>query len=165
MTENLKSNSLVLTRYAYSSTETEGRLDLDGQRIYTIERPWVPGMSLGGKNFESCIPDGDYECEYYVRSNGKDSIRLMNPSLGVYRTKSDRPLSSGRWDCLIHSGNYVEDVVGCIAPGMGRIISQNRRMVPSSGDAVRLIVKAFKDNRFSTLSIRPALGTRTKMVF
>ena len=154
---------MILERFAYTPTETQGRLLLDDLTLYTIERPWVPGPNPGGKNFKSCIPDGEYQLELYQRTNGDWSLRLRNEGLGVYRNKADRPRTGGRWDILIHAGNYVEDVVGCIAPGYRRIINANRLMVTTSRSAMEAILEHFTDGE--TLSVRPVVGTRTKVVF
>lgn len=157
--------TLIINRFSYAPGETEAFADLPTGRIWTIERPWRPGSSAGGENFESCIPDGEYDCEYYQRSNGQDSIRLFNPDLGVYRTKSDRPNNEGRWDCLIHVGNYMDDVVGCIAPGLTRTIDRNRRMVANSRKAMRLLMAHFHNHGFTKVLIRPHVGTTDQPLF
>ena len=68
-------------------------------KLYTVERPW-----LDNKPFESCIPTGTYDLEWITRPSGKPAIQVM-----------DVP---GRTHILLHPGNDVQDVVGCIAPGM-----------------------------------------------
>ncbi len=131
---------LVLQRYCYSETETEGRLWLnDDEYVYTLERPWIDGMP-GGMSFESCVPDGQYELIQHRRPNGDNVLALRNPDLAVYYSKDERPHNEGRYLILIHSGNYVDDVVGCIAPGMTRTIYNNRRMVGASRNAMRRIM-------------------------
>ncbi|MFA0814041.1 DUF5675 family protein, partial [Microbulbifer epialgicus] len=51
---------LTLTRFAYGSEATLGRLCVGDRTFYTVERPW-----LGNKPFESCIPEGVYQCDPY----------------------------------------------------------------------------------------------------
>lgn len=155
------SGSVILERFAYTPTEVQGRLKVGPFSFYTIEKPWVPGRNPGGENFASCIPDGSYEVERYLRTNGSWSLRLVNEDLGVYRHKSDRGPTGGRWACLIHAGNFVEDVVGCIAPGRSRTIYQNRIMVGSSRSAMEDIL----EHAGSRLYVHPYGGTRTKEFF
>ena len=111
---------IALSR-SYGETYTAGVFLLPGIEIYTVERPWVPRDDCrGGVPFESCIPEGEYEVRRFTRRNGDLSWVLVNDSLGVYERKEDRPRATDRYSCLIHPGNTVEDVVGCIAPGMNR---------------------------------------------
>ena len=146
---------LVLQRYCYSDTEVEGRLWLnDEDFVYTLERPWVDGMP-GGMSFESCVPDGEYELVRHTRPNGDRVFALRNPDLAVFYSKNERPHDEGRYLILIHSGNYVEDVVGCIAPGLTRTIYNNRRMVGSSRNAMRKIMQ----RDWKSIRIEPELGT------
>jgi len=149
-------SNLVLKRFSYSPTETEGRLYINrSQSFATIERPWVGGHR-GGMPFESCVPDGEYDLIKHVHSrSGRTVLALINEGLGVYYQPGDMGESEGRYAILIHSGNYVEDVVGCIAPGLQRTIYNNRRMVTSSRRAMQAIM-AKNPKR---LIIEPATGT------
>ena len=126
---------LTLIRDSYGPNETMGCfVSPEGDILaHTIERPWKPDPSHpGGTSFESCIPDGPYELVGHTRPNGDQVVALVNPDLGVWYQKADRPDTWGRYLVLIHSGNYVDHVVGCIAPGSSRTIYDNRRMVTSS---------------------------------
>lgn len=150
-------SELLLERYCYSETETEGRLylsDDDYDHVYTLERPWLPGLP-GGVPYESCVPDGTYELLSHRRPSGDDVLALRNPALGVYHTPQERAGRPGRDLILIHSGNVVAHVVGCIAPGMTRTIYDNQRFVGRSRDAMRRIMAG----RWTSITIRPALGT------
>ena len=128
---------LELVRYAYTPTEVQGRLYTDDRVLWTIEKPWVPGESLGGEPFESCVPDGVYSFVHHDRADGTQTVALVNPDLGVWYRKEDRPAGVGRYLILIHAGNYSRDVVGCIAPGLGRTMHENSPMVTSSRAAMR----------------------------
>jgi len=146
---------LLLQRYSYSETETEGRLWTDGEDyLYTLERPWIAGDD-GGVPYESCVPDGEYELLPHVRPNGDHVYALRNPDLGVFYTREERGDRQGRFLILIHAGNYVDDVVGCIAPGLSRTIYNNRRMVTSSRDAMRKLM----ETKWASLLIEPYCGT------
>jgi len=149
---------LILERCCYSETETEGRLYFgksDEDYVYTLERPWVPGVP-GGLPFESCVPDGEYDLIPHTRPKGGGQVlALQNAALHVYYTKQERGDNPGRYLILIHAANYVEEVAGCIAPGLVRTIAGNRRMVRSSRLAVQQIMSATWDS----IEIRAALGT------
>ena len=146
---------LTLERYCYSETETEGILWLSGNDyVYTLERPWRGGAA-GGVSFESCVPDGSYELIPHQRPNGDNVFALRNPDNHVYYTKEERGSKPGRYLILIHPANYVEQVVGCIAPGMVRTIYDNKRMVANSREAMRKVMA----RKFTSIVIKPALGT------
>jgi hypothetical protein len=146
---------LILERYCYSETETEGRLWLnDDEFVYTLERPWIDGVP-GGMPFESCVPDGEYMLIEHDRPNGDRVFALRNPALSVFYTKQERRDNPGRYLILIHSANWVEQVVGCIAPGLVRTIAENKRMVRSSRDAMRKIMS----KKYKSILIRPDCGT------
>lgn len=146
---------LTLTRYAYTPTETQGVLRAGKQEFQTIERPWIKSLHPGGMSFESCVPDGEYAFVPHTRPDGTRTVALVNPELGVWYQKEDRPDVWGRYLVLIHAGNRVRDVVGCIAPGLGRTIYENEVMVTSS----RAAMKQLKVQKYQTLIIQSCGGT------
>lgn len=107
---------ITLERHAYLHDRTMGRLYVGDEVFHTLERPWIPSLEhLGGKNFESCVPDGEYELKPFSSDDHPDCWSLSNAELDVHEFQASEP---GRWAILIHVGNYVKDVVGCIAPGL-----------------------------------------------
>ena len=144
---------LKLVRFAYTPTETQGILN---DKWYTIERPWIKGPHPGGLSFESCIPDGSYKLIPHTRPNGDKVVALVNPRLCVWYQKDERPDVWGRYLVLIHSGNYVEHVVGCIAPGLSRTIYQNRMMVGAS----RAAMSQINVRKYDRLIISTTLGAK-----
>ena len=146
----------TLNRYAYTPTEVQGRLDVGGLSLETIERPWIAGEHPGGKPFESCVPDGEYELVPFERSNGSQVLALYNPTIGVHLHAID---GIGRYACLIHAGNWSDDVVGCIAPGLGRSISNNRVMVTSSRTAMKKLAEVMSFYEGHTIVVQNAGGT------
>lgn len=146
---------LEMLRHSYTPTETQGFLMPDKfTTFHTIERPWIKGPMPGGMSFESCVPDGHYELVPHTRPDGAETVALVNPDLGVWYRKEDRPDVWGRFLVLIHAGNYSSDVVGCIAPGLGRTIHNNQVMVTSSRAAMRQL----DVRRFTQLNIRTTDG-------
>ena len=149
---------LVLERYHYGDEITEGRLRLGDRTLRTLERPWKSGAP-GGLPFESCVPDGTYSLRSHTRKNGDKVLALVNESLGVYYKKKDRENGIGRYKILIHSANWVEQVVGCVAPGLIRTINNNKIMVGSSRLAVAEIMKYIGDEK-AEIEIVCACGTK-----
>lgn len=151
---------LILERFSYADTEVEGKLLLpDGARLATIEQPWRknPNGFPGGKPFESCIPDGKYSLEPWVRPSGDECWIMINPDLGVYRHPHDLPaVDGGRYLCLIHTGNWAHDVVGCIAPGWRRHHSERRTVL--SRVAMNALNRVLGRRDSHTLVIKPATG-------
>ena len=111
---------ITLDRFAYLDDCTRGTLHVGNHTFQTIERPWVKNSAgPGGTPFESCIPDGTYHLRSYTRPSGKKAFILSSPDNGVWEQKEDMEHTSwGRYLILIHPGNTVADVVGCIAPGL-----------------------------------------------
>lgn len=147
---------LVLIRDSYGDDETLGKFIDDASTVlaHTIERPWIEGPDLGGMSFKSCVPDGLYQLIPHTRPNGDKVVALVNPDLGVWYQKDDRPDTWGRYLVLCHSANFVEHVVGCIGPGADRTIYDNRRMVTSS----RATMKKLNLQQYSSLLIEPTSG-------
>ena len=156
---------LTLPRFAFTPSETQGTLRVDDWSCFTMERPWLRWSYPGGKPFESCIPDGEYELVPFLRPNGDKAFAMVNPDLGVYFHKDDRPTDDqgqrhGRYLCLIHAGNYVDDVAGCIAPGKVRTIngSKHKLMVTSSRVTMTEILSRLGWESGHTLRIFQASG-------
>lgn len=113
---------------------TQGKFYIEGQMFHSIERPWIP-TEPGGKSRESCIPAGKYKVEPHTRPDGREALILSNPGLAVYKYPEER---DGRYLILIHPGNFVSDVVGCIALGIGWS-DHKGGMVTSSQQATRIL--------------------------
>lgn len=120
---------MKLYRVEATDTETMGILCFPGFAIHVLERPWIPDAP-GGTPSLSCVPAGFYELIPHTRPNGDKVVALVNPGLGVYYQPTDRPNQVGRYLVLIHPANIVEEIEGCLAPGMGRngsIVTDSRR--------------------------------------
>lgn len=148
---NLK--HLLLERMPTTATETQGFLSFGTEVLLTIERPWIPHDTPGGKPNESCCPDGRYKLIPHQRPNGDDVVALVNESLGVYYLADDRPDGVGRFLILCHIGNWVHDVIGCIAPALAKGPSAQGPMVKSSKAGMRRLMD-FIDGDDAELEIR-----------
>jgi len=111
---------ITLERFAYFEDCTRGKLTIASDEFQTVERPWIKNpLGPGGVPRESCIPDGSYRLRDWVRPSGANVFIFSNPDLGVWEQEADSEgVAWGRFLALMHVGNTVEDVVGCIAPGM-----------------------------------------------
>jgi hypothetical protein len=133
--------TLLLERMPSTDQGVQGFMTFGHFTLCTVERPWVPvDEHLGGRNFRSCVPAGNYRLIQHVRTNGDVVVALENPLLNVYYKEDDVPDSGGRWKILIHSGNWVKDVVGCIAPGLSKNNASDTPMVTMSRAAVAEIM-------------------------
>jgi hypothetical protein len=86
----------------------------------TIERPWIKNPAgPGGMPRVSCVPVGTYTIIPHHSVNFPNTYALVNPELGVYYQPGDIPAGQawGRSAILMHVGNRVRDVIGCIAVG------------------------------------------------
>lgn len=150
--------NLTLQRNAYTETETQGLLFVNGQIYHTVELPWLRYEHPGGRSGRSCVPDGEYDLVPFTRPNGDKVLALINPDHGVWLHQEDRPNPWGRFLILIHAGNTVDDIAGCIAPGLERIIYKKQVFVTNSKEAMSRIMTAVEGVRNLTLSIVPAMG-------
>tara|TARA_R110002167_G_scaffold138106_1_gene325229 strand:+ start:64 stop:492 length:429 start_codon:yes stop_codon:yes gene_type:complete len=89
----------TLERFAYTPHGTFGILAYRDFECYTVERPW-----FDNEPNVSCIPEGTYTLELSrYNKGGYASYEIMN----VF----------GRTDIMIHIGNSIVDVIGCVATG------------------------------------------------
>lgn len=109
---------ITLERFGYTPHGTFGRLYIPEvkQEIFTCEEVWNPKAKREeGLANSSCIPEGAYKLSPTDRPKHKNTYVLINEALNVYEfhnTKTD-------WSSiLIHVGNTIDDVDGCIAPGL-----------------------------------------------
>lgn len=126
---------------------TLGVLRIGDQKFQTIERPWMPNLAggLSGAPFLSCVSPGLYKLERFVRPSGEKVFILSNPQLDVYQRPADIPKgreAASRYLVLIHTANYVENVVGCIGPGLKRYHDGKEWMVTESKNAMIAIRNA-----------------------
>ena len=132
---------LLLIREASTEVETMGRLFFTENNVetilHTVEQEWRP-TAPGGEPNNSCVPAGTYALIPHTRGNKRKDkvVALVNPGLGVYYMKGDRPSGVGRFKILIHAGNTHNDIIGCIAPGLGR----NGQATVSSRKAMKVIM-------------------------
>lgn len=93
---------LILTRIDYGAKGTYGFLSIEGEppRFVTLELPWKDNQRQ-----VSCIPKGTYQLK-----------RKYSPRFQRVWEVKDVP---GRSDILIHRGNFIHEIQGCILLGRG----------------------------------------------
>lgn len=88
-----------IDRFIANDKFTIGRVSIDGEFFcYSLELPWKDN-----KQWESCIPIGEYKCEPYSSAKYYNVVQIK-----------DVP---HRELILIHVGNYLRDTLGCILLG------------------------------------------------
>jgi len=103
--------------------------------LWTVERPWQ-----GNAKFVSCIPDGEYGLIAFD-SAAHPGCWCLTPV-------------PGRTGILIHPGNTVNDVQGCIAPGQRQVGMEVRNSVA----AMRMINFVLDRNEQHTIQLGSGLG-------
>lgn len=137
---------MKLIRNNFEVDYTEGHLTSEfiEEPIFTLEQEWRPDEThLGGTNDNSCVPNGKYTLQAFKRpKNGLIVPMLYNNGLGVYRSKIELPPEGGRFLILMHPGNRVEDITGCMCLGLWK---RGPGHVGSSRDAQALIMQAYNE--------------------
>jgi len=118
---------LVLKRFCYHPKGTLGVIEVDGEKFYTVERPW-----LNNKPNVSCIPTGTYDMGW------RDSPRFGE----TWHVKD----VEDRTYILIHVANFPTDVMGCI--GLGTSLMGDRIAVSNSRVAVKRFEELTKDKEW-----------------
>ncbi len=152
---------LLLVRIGYLKGATLGWLIADSMRFATIEEPWMKNAyGPGGVKSRSCAPDGEYKLVPHSGTRFKNVWAFTNPELGVYRWPQDIPAGQqwGRSAMLIHAGNSVNDIEGCIAIGRRHGYEQGIHWVYESRAALEEL-RRILGNREHTLVIRSTKGT------
>ena len=121
--------SLILERNKSTLHSTTGRLMLLDNKnnlivqLKTLERPWI-----FNERKVSCIPTGTYLVK-----------RHNSPKFGQCLKVQD---VKGRSDILFHSGNVVNDTLGCILVGLsaGTVDDSNTAMIYNSRKAMAVLL-------------------------
>lgn len=150
--------NIELVRFAYLKAATLGTLRVGSLELATLERPWIPNPDgPGGMRRESCVPDGKFHVQPWNSEKFPNTFILANNVLGVYTQPNLIPPGQkwGRSAILIHAGNAVSDIIGCIAVGTAH--AGGNTIINSRVALDRLRAALGKEHH--TLSIRPTAGT------
>jgi hypothetical protein len=113
-------------------TEILGWMRIEGETIYTLERPWV-----NNQRSISCIPPGEYIVSYLHRS-----------SSGKYRRVYHVQNVPNRLGILIHQGNVEAHTRGCIIVGTSHGVLKGKRAVLSSAVGLQKLRSIVGENTF-----------------
>ena len=127
---------LTLTR-RYFAHGTFGTLTgPQGLKLVTVERPWV-----NNQRNVSCVPEGIYTLRRHNSPTHGECFALEAVTLGV-----EIYGPSQRTHILIHSANTVDQLEGCIAPGLRHGVIGQDWAVLSSKLAMDDLLGWFGDN-------------------
>lgn len=119
-----------LTRFAYTPYGTFGRIRVGGKEFFTVERPWNNNESN-----VSCIPEGTYTLRM------RDSGVVSRSTGGAYSRGWEVTNVKGRSFIMIHPGNTLDDLQGCIAPGKSLGVVGGKWAVSASRQAFDELMK------------------------
>ena len=115
---------------------TLGDLTLpDGKILKTMERPWLSNLAN-----RSCIPEGEYLCQWLPRS-----------ASGRYKRVWIVEGVPGRSGILFHSGNLVRHSRGCILPGLRHGRLGKFDAVLASGSGLNAMRKQLTNSNFKLI--------------
>ena len=121
--------SLVLERNKSTLHSVTGKLLLLDNKnnlilqLRTLERPWI-----FNERKISCIPSGTYLVKRHISPKFGQCFKIQDVK--------------GRSDILIHSGNVVNDTLGCVLVGLtsGTVDDTDTAMVYSSRKAMAVLL-------------------------
>lgn len=155
------SKGFIDSRYRWP---TMGKWTIAGHTLWTLEDPWnnnAPG--------NSCVPDAVYDLVPHSTDAHPDTWAMVNPALNVWHMPDDIPTDKkpvGRFACLFgHTGNWEDDVKGCILHGFYPAIftdphdNRPELAVANSSAAMKIIRNALVPGTTGhTVLIRSAFG-------
>lgn len=116
---------LTLRRDTSAPDAVLGTLEVNGKKLFTIERPWKPHPEGGpaGAPYVSCVPTGIYRMEPFKMPSGEKAYVISNPVAGVYALpfqipKPQREMLRSR--VTIRAANYAHEAVDAIGVGLDR---------------------------------------------
>jgi len=110
---------------------TFGRLVIDGFQCFSVERPWE-----SNKADVSCIPEGSYRLQL------RESPVVQRTSGGTYKQGWEVTHVPDRSLIMLHVGNTMADVEGCIAVGAALGWVAGRWAVTDSRRTFSLLMEA-----------------------
>ena len=121
--------SLILERNKSTLHSTTGKLLLVDNKnnlilqLQTLERPWI-----FNERKVSCIPTGTYLVKRHISPKFGQCFKIQDVK--------------GRSDILLHSGNVVNDTLGCVLVGLtsGTVDDTDTAMVYSSRKAMAVLL-------------------------
>ena len=130
--------TIQLQRFAYSPMGTFGKIIVPGGfTCFTVERPW-----MGNRQNISCIPEG----RYVLRK--RYSPVVERTSDGEFTEGWQVTEVPSRTFIMLHPGNHMENVEGCIAMGLDLGFIQGKWAVTSGRIAFRNLMNALTGSEY-----------------
>lgn len=135
---------LTLRRDTSNQDAVLGVLEVAGNKLHTLEKPWVenPNGGKGGAQFVSCLPPGIYRLEPFKLPSGERGYVVSNPNLDVFKMPFEIPKqkqTAARARVTIRAANYAFDAVDAIGVGMQRTKTPHGWKLERSLDAVNVL--------------------------
>lgn len=143
-------NIILIERFCYGPEGTFGVLTYRDFSCFTVERPWRNNTPL-----VSCIPDGDYRCEWYASPRHGRTLAVVGGTVSLFPSpRHDRSA------ILFHLGNWPRNFEGCI--GLGRTFTciQGEMGVSSSRDTVNRFLALCEGDDHIPLTIVNSTGAK-----
>ena len=139
--------TITLERFAYTPWGVFGRLVYGDFRAFTVERPW-----LDNKAQVSCIPDGEYQLQWYDSPKFGPTWAVIGDTVSLFPEPG-----KARASVLIHPANTMDDLMGCIGLGSTLGTVNGKWGVLNSRGTVETFRSITKGKNL-TLVITPSLG-------
>jgi hypothetical protein len=140
--------TVKLERFAYTPWGVFGRLVYGDFRAFSVERPWVNNVAQ-----QSCIPDGEYNLQWYNSPKHGPTWAVVGGTVSLFPEPG-----KARAAVLIHVGNTMDDLLGCIALGSTLGTVNGKWAVLNSTATVNSFLSLTKGKSLQ-LSITPLTGT------
>lgn len=135
---------LTLRRDTSAPDAILGTLEVNGKKLFTIERPWKPHPEGGpaGAPYVSCVPTGVYRVEPFRMPSGEKAYVISNPVAGVYALpfqipKPQREMLRSR--VTIRAANYAHEAVDAIGVGLDRTKTSSGWKLERTLDALNIL--------------------------
>ena len=155
---------LTLRRDTVTPEATLGVLEVNGKRLFTIERSWRahPDGGPAGAPYTSCVPRGVYRMESFKMPSGEKAYAISNPMAGVYTLpyqipKPQRMLLRSR--VTIRAANYADEAIDAIGVGLERSKTPLGWKLERSIDALNVLRTVVNGTLDLTLVIEDAGGS------
>jgi hypothetical protein len=123
---------IILERFESTDQGTFGKIRINDETFYTLELPW-----RDNRNDISCIPAGNYECEFSMSAHFKRKLYLVNGISGRFGVRIHSANFAGDKDMIVNGKKLKSQLHGCIALGLHTGAMGGQKCLLLSSVAVR----------------------------
>lgn len=146
------SDQIVIERFCYAPDGTFGKLTYKDFSCFTVERAWKDNTP-----YMSCIPDGNYTCEWYSSPRFGSTLAVVGGTVSLFPSPNH-----ARSAILFHLGNWPRNFNGCIGLGRNFTCINGEMGVSESGNTVNRFLELCRDTDNIPLTIRNVTGALIK---